>query len=333
MTHDPPQAGPLAMGIDIGGTVLRLALLDQAGSIVATERTATDVEGGPAAVIEQIEGLIGTLDPALRDTVIGAGAGVPGPLDAERGLVHIAPALKGWVDVPFAADLGARLGLPVRIENDAHAAALGEWRFGAGRGLNHLVYVTVSTGIGGGAIVDGSLLRGANGLAALFGHMTVVENSPPCFCGAIGCWEAVASGSAMGWLATSGLARVPTSRIAALARGGPVTARHVFEASGMGDDLARSLVAQEAAYLARGFVNLLHLFSPDAIIVGGGVSRSLSVMSADIAAHVARRALPPYRNVPILEAALGDMSGVVGAASLVPLPDGRAHPGEGQDRP
>lgn len=327
MTGDAPQAGPLAMGIDIGGTELRVALMDDTGSIVATERTATDAEGGPAAVIGQIEVLVGTLDPALRDTVIGAGVGVPGPLDAERGLVHIAPALKGWVDVPFAADLGARLGLPVRIENDAHAAALGEWRFGAGRGLRHLVYVTVSTGIGGGVIVDGSLLRGANGLAALFGHMTVVEDSPPCFCGAIGCWEAVASGSAMGWLATAALARVPTSRIGALAGGGPVTARHVFEARGMGDDLARSLVAQEAEYLARGFVNLLHLFSPEAVIVGGGVSRSLSVMSADIAAHVARRALPPYRDVPILEAALGDLSGVVGAASLVRLPGASAHAG------
>lgn len=312
------------MGVDIGGTELRVALLDRTGRVVAAEQTATDVEGGPAAVIGQVEAIMGRLDPALREAVSGAGVGVPGPLDAERGFVHIAPALKNWVDVPFAADLGARLGVPVRIENDAHAAALGEWRFGAGRGLDHLVYVTVSTGIGGGVVVDGSLLRGANGLAALFGHMTVVADSPPCFCGAIGCWEAVASGSAMGWLATAALARAPASTIGDLARGGPVTARHVFEAAETGDDLARTLVAREAEYLARGFVNLLHLFSPQAVIVGGGVSRALSVMAADIAAHVARRALPPYRTVPIVKAALGDMSGVVGAASLVALPSASA---------
>lgn len=314
-----PAAGPFAMGVDIGGTELRVAVLDREGDIVLVRRTATHATGGPHAVIDQIATLADTIDAAMRGAILGVGVGVPGPLDAERGHVHVAPALKGWVDVPLASDLGAVLGLPVHLENDAHAAALGEWRFGAGRGLKHMVYVTVSTGIGGGVIANGSLLRGANGLAGLFGHMAITESSPPCFCGNIGCWEAVASGSAMGWLATDALARFPKSRIAVLAGGGPVTARHVFEAAASGDDLGRSLLDREAEYLACGFVNLLHLFSPEAIVVGGGVGRRLSEMSAAITTHVTQRALPPYRGVPILEAALGDMSGVIGAASLVAL--------------
>ena len=321
MSSASPAAGPLAMGVDIGGTELRIALLDREGDLVLARRVSTDATGGPGAVIDQIATLADTIEPAMRAAIVGVGVGVPGPLDAERGHVHVAPALKGWVDVPLGSDLAAVLGVPVRLENDGHAAALGEWRFGAGRGLRHLVYVTVSTGIGGGVIADGSLLRGANGLAALFGHMTITEASPPCFCGNIGCWEAVASGSAMGWLATDALARYPESRIASLANGGPVTARHVFEAAVSGDGLGRRLVDREAEYLACGFVNLIHLFSPEAVIVGGGVGRRLPDMSAAIATQVARRALAPYRAVPIIEAALGDMSGVIGAASLVALKD------------
>lgn len=328
MTNTSIAAGPLSMGVDIGGTELRVAVLDLEGNVVLFRRAATHAAGGPRAVIDQIATLADEIEPATRDAIVGVGVGVPGPLDAERGHVHVAPALKDWVDVPLASDLGAVLGLPVRLENDAHAAALGEWRFGAGRGLNHMVYVTVSTGIGGGVIVDGSLLRGANGLATLFGHMAVTENSPPCFCGNIGCWEAVASGSAMGWLATAALARHPESRIAALAGGGPVTARHVFEAAASGDELGRNLVNREAEYLACGFVNLIHLFSPEAIVVGGGVGRRLSDMAAAITTHVTQRALPPYRGIPILEAALGDMSGVIGAASLVALTNNNLPTGE-----
>ncbi len=313
------RSEPLALGVDIGGTEIRLALLDGAGEIVTFRRTPTDADGGPAAVIRQITGLFETLDPADRDAVVGVGAGVPGPLDAERGLVYVAPALKGWADVPFAADLALAISRPVHIENDAHAAALGEWRFGAGREARHMVYVTVSTGIGGGVIADGRLLRGANGLATLFGHMTVAETSHPCFCGAIGCWEAVASGSAMAWLAADEIARAPGSALAEAARAGAVTALTVFQAAAAGDEAAVGLVAREAEYLARGIVNLLHLFSPEMIVMGGGVCRNLPMMAEAIGAHVQSRALPPYRHVPIVAAALGDMSGVVGAASLVAL--------------
>jgi glucokinase len=189
-----------------------------------------------------------------------------------------------------------------------------------------MCYVTVSTGIGGGVVADGALFQGRGGLAAQFGHMAIVEDSPRCFCGAVGCWEAVASGSAMGWLAAAALRGEPGSLIAALAAGAPaVTARHVAEAAARGDPLALRLMRQEARHLATGFVNLLHLFSPELIVVGGGVARSLGLMRADIEAAMRERAMPAYRSVPVVAAALADHAGVVGAATLA-LPAAAAPP-------
>lgn len=310
------SGGACAIGVDIGGTELKAALVAADGRVLAAERVPTDAAGGPEAVVYQIEALAGALRRGAGP-VAGVGVGAPGPCDAAGGIVHVAPALPGWVDVPLAAMLESRLGAPVLIENDANAAALGEWRFGAGRGARDLCYVTVSTGIGGGVIAGGALLQGRGGLAAQFGHMTVVEDSPRCFCGAVGCWEAVASGSAMGWLATAALAEEPGSLIAALAAGRrAVTARHVAEAAGRGDPLALRLMRDEARHLAVGFVNLLHLFSPEMIVVGGGVMRSLGLMRADIEAAIRARAMPAYRAVPVVEAGLGEHSGMVGAAAL-----------------
>ena len=306
------------LAVDLGGTDLRAAVVDESGSLLSFAATETASVGGPAIVIEQIVRLVGEVRAqAGEPTISGLGVGAPGPLDPIAGVAIAPPTLTGWHDVPLASLLEARLRLPVRLENDANAAALGEWRFGAGRGTQSMVFVTVSTGIGGGVIADGHLLRGRRGLAGEIGHMTIAEGTERCFCGARGCWEAMASGSALGWRGTERAQAPDGARLRALAEPGPVTAGHVGEAAREGDPLALSLLDDEAYWLGVGFVNLLHLYSPERLIVGGGVSACLDLMAKTIARTVDERAMSAYCDVPIVAAALGRNAGLVGAASLV----------------
>jgi glucokinase len=292
-----------AIGIDLGGTELRAAVVSAAGHVLAHARTETAAMAGPDAVIGQMAALVGQIAGDLR--IIGVGIGSPGPLDAAAGVVVHAPTLRGWNDVPLAQLAAARLGLPVRIDNDANVAALAEWRFGAGRGLRHMVYVTVSTGIGGGVIIDGRLLHGRGSLAGEIGHMAITEAPIACACGGLGCWEALASGTALG------------QRASALGAFGSVTARDVARLAAAGNATAAGLLAEEGRYLGMGFANLLHLYAPEMIVVGGGVSESLPAMRAEIEAVIRRRAMPAYRDVPVVAAALGQQAGVIGAALLV----------------
>ncbi len=303
----------LALGIDLGGTELRAALVTRAGALVARRQVATNARGGPEAVVAQMAGLVASLRDERPDaSVAGIGVASPGPLDGDRGVVIFAPTLDGWHDVPLPAMLTRNTGLPARLENDANAAALGEWRAGAGRGLRHMVYVTVSTGIGGGIVADGQLLRGRHGMAGEVGHMTLRDESAPCVCGGRGCFEALASGSALG-----AAARAAIDGGAATAMAGRVTARQVTEAARGGDALALRLLRDEAALLGRGFASLLHLFSPELVVVGGGVSEAFDLMRDDIVRAMRASAMPAYRDVAVVRAALGLDAGLVGAASLV----------------
>jgi glucokinase len=279
-----------AIGIDLGGTELRAAIVSADGRVLAHARTETAAMAGPDAVIGQMAALVGQIAAAHR--IVGVGIGSPGPLDAAAGMVVHAPTLRGWNDVPLARLAAARLGLPVRIDNDANVAALAEWRFGAGRGLRHIVYVTVSTGIGGG-------------VAGEIGHMAITEAPIACACGGLGCWEALASGTALGQRATE------------MGGFGRVTARDVARLAAAGDATAAGLLAEEARYLGIGFVNLLHLYAPEMIVVGGGVSDCLPAMRAEIERVIHRRAMPAYRDVPVVAAALGRQAGVIGAALLM----------------
>ncbi|MCW6507003.1 ROK family protein [Lichenifustis flavocetrariae] len=308
-----------ALAVDLGGTELRAALVDETGRVQALAKTATDSAGGPDAVITQISALIdrvmaeiGLLRP------LGLGIAAPGPLDPVAGIALAPPTLQGWHDVPLTALLQDRIGLPVRLENDANAAALGEWRFGAGRGTQNMVFVTVSTGIGGGVIADGRLLHGWRGLAAEVGHMTIALGSDKSvFGGATGAWEALASGTALGIEATRSMGAAEGARLRALAGWGPASSRHVVLAAREGDALATALLHREAHLLGVGFVNLMHLYAPERIVVGGGLGTALDLMDGEIARTVQTRALAPYRTTPIVPAALGHEAGLVGAASLI----------------
>jgi glucokinase len=305
----------LALGIDLGGTQLRVALVDACGSIVRRAAAATDL-AGPAAVIGQIRRLYGEVRAGEDSSgVTAVGVSAPGPLDSETGTIIAIPTLPGWDDFPLTAALAEEFGLPVVVENDGIAAANGEWRFGAARGLSHFVYVTVSTGIGGGIAVDGRLLHGRRGLAGHVGHMIVRPGGPVCSCGAHGCFEALASGSALTRAAREAAAAQPEGLLAKLPADA-ITGRDVVNAARQGDALALSLLEREAEWLGLGFASLAHLYSPEMIVMGGGVSQAFDLLQDGIAASFRASAMPPFRSVRIVPARLGDNAGLAGAAAL-----------------
>ncbi|WP_274630499.1 ROK family protein [Arvimicrobium flavum] len=307
---------PLAIGLDLGGTQLRAALVSRSGEVLKRTAVATAASAGPEAVVGQLAEVAREIAEGVAlAEIAGVGISAPGPLDAVNGRIIWAPTLAGFRDVPIAALLAQRLGLPVRLENDGIAAALGEWRFGAGRALSNLAYVTVSTGIGGGVVCDGRVLRGRRGMAGHVGHMTIVEDGDICSCGNSGCWEAYASGTAF-----TRRARLRATDAADTLLGEDmeaIDARRVFEAAARGDPLAGELVAEEADYLGIGIANLLHLYSPDIVIIGGGMANGFGEMQEGIARRVQRSAMPAFRDVPVVRAELGDNSGLIGAAAMV----------------
>lgn len=306
----------MALGFDLGGTQVRAALVAE-GRILHRAALLTDVAGGPDAVMRQCL--------ALRDEVCGiagdgalvaAGIAAPGPLDSTAGIVLSIPTLPGWEGFPLRERLAQALDLPVTVENDGIAAAYGEWRHGAGTGLANLVYVTVSTGIGGGVVADNRLLRGHRGMAGHVGHARVSLDGPRCACGTIGCFEALASGTALGRRAREALVAAGSGFLAEAAAHGPVTARHVVEGARLADPTCLSLVQEEARLLGIGFVSLAHLYSPERIIVGGGVAQAFDLMSGTIHAIIRRDALLPFKDITVIPARLGDNCGLLGIAEL-----------------
>lgn len=304
------------IAVDLGGTYLRAALVCADGRILARQRVPTLVEEGPDAVIGRIVSLIEQMRAALppEGRLLGVGVGAPGPLDPVTGIVYSPPNMPGWDRIPLRDRLAAATGLPVELGNDANAAALGEWRFGGGRGCRHMVYVTVSTGIGGGVITDGRLLLGRLGAGGELGFMFLDAER-----GAV--WEDLASGTALGRAAAAAMPSHPESLLHRRATPDTVTGADVAAAAAEGDALANALLAREAYWLGLGFASILHLFSPEVLIVGGGVilnNPSLLDQARTIAyAHVK---VDLYRDVPILAATLGDNAGLLGAAALALTP-------------
>ena len=297
MTMGPP----LALGIDLGGTQLRVAAIDAMGHVARRVAVPTDVAGGPVAIVGQMLRLAEEAIGDDRQRVVAAGVSAPGPLDSETGTIIDMPTLPGWKDYPLRRVIGENLSMPVILENDGIAAAFGEWKYGAGRGLSHFVYVTVSTGIGGGVVADGRLLRGWRGMAGHVGHMMIAQDGPRCSCGGTGCFEALASGTAFN---------------AAARAAGYGDAKAAVQAARNGDPLAGAVVAREADLLGYGFASLLCLYSPQRLIVGGGVSQALDVMAPRIHDRIRRLAMPPFCEIDIVAAELGDNAGLAGAAGL-----------------
>ena len=303
------------IAVDIGGTQVRVALFRD-DRLHQRAALPTDVRGGPSGVMDQIDALIEQV--AAKDdrkTITGIGLSLAGPIDTESAVVTRIPTLPGWDGLPVAQALSERTGLPARVENDGIAATLGEWRYGAGRGVSNIVYLTVSTGIGGGAVVDGRLLHGRKGIAGHLGHMRMAQEGSTCSCGTVGCFEALASGSALSQRAAA--TADMSDHLAGIAQSRAVDARDVFEGARAGDSHCLHLVAEEAMYLGQGVTSIIHIFSPDRVVMGGGVSNAFDQLEPGIHDVIRRDAMPPFRTVPIVKSALGDDSGLFGAARLV----------------
>ena len=307
-------APPVTIGIDLGGTQVRAGLVRD-GTVLARAARPTDTAGGPQGVLAQIDTLITEIEAGADVTPVGIGVCAPGPLDSLTGVVIDIPTLPGWQNFPVRDAIGDRYGLPAVLENDGIAAAFGEWRFGAGREVQNLIYVTVSTGIGGGVIADGRLLRGRRGMAGHVGHLRLAPDGPRCPCGGAGCFEACASGSALGRRARDA-AVLSGGFLAEAAKRERVEARHVVAGARAGDPTCRALLGEEADYLAQGFISLVHLFSPELIVLGGGVSQAFDLIGDRIVAGVREGVMPAFRDVRIVAAALGDNCGLIGAAAL-----------------
>lgn len=307
-----------AIGIDIGGTKIAGAVVTADGSIIARNTIATDADA-PNAIATGMVKLARELR-AGAPSVCAVGVGAAGLVDSKRGVVLGAPNL-AYRDLAITGLLTARLGLPAFADNDANAAAWGEARFGAGRGHGDQIMVTVGTGIGGGLILDGAVYRGAHGIGAEVGHMVVLPGGPPCACGVRGCFEQLASGTAIGRRARERADEPGASAVLARAGGDrdAITGEHVGEAALAGDAFAREIVAEAGRWLGIGLASLVNILDPAIVVAGGGVVAGtgdllLEPARAAMAEHTTLRDLRPA--VQLVPAALGNDAGVVGAADL-----------------
>ncbi|MCL5998844.1 MAG: ROK family protein [Chloroflexi bacterium] len=306
------------IAVDLGGTNIRAALCNREGQILKRVKQSTIAPEGPDAVIGRIVASIRAVMPQPGTAVKAAAVASPGPLNPYTGVVMYAPNLPGWSDVPLRAILRQQLQLPVEMGNDANLAALGEQRWGAARGVANMAYITLSTGIGAGVILNNQLLLGLNGLATEVGHTVMDINAGWTHAGVPGSFEGLASGPAIGRLAQHKLHQGHASRMLELAGGdiSAVSAREVSEAAHQGDPLALEIVAHVARVIGLGFVNVFHLFDPAMIVVGGSVSLIGELLFEPIRQTVQQYVMPPYRGRPIVRAQLGDDSGLMGAAAL-----------------
>ena len=302
------------VGVDLGGTKC-LAVALEAGTVVDECRVPTPV--GETALLDALAEVATSVRGGAE--VLGVGVGVPGLVD-RAGVLRFAPNLPGVVDLDIKAELERRLDVPVRVDNDATCAAWGERQAGAAQGYDDVVLVTLGTGIGGGIVAGGALLRGANGFAGEIGHMVVDPNGPECPCGQRGCWERFASGGGLGRLGQRAAAEGRAAHVLALAGGDPALVRgeHVTAAAAEGDVEARAILADLGWWVALGLANLANAFDPRAFVLGGGL-----IEAGDLLLGPVRTAFwelltgASHRPaIAVVAATLGEHAGAIGAACL-----------------
>ncbi len=311
---------PWSIGVDLGGTKLEVAQIDAQGRVRQRLRKATNVKGGPAAIIEDIIGYVWTLREAAEIPPVGVGVGVAGQVEKGSGKVIFAPNLE-WREVPLQAELQRTMGLPVIVTNDVRAATWGEWPHGAGQRCDDLLCMFVGTGVGGGVVSGGHMLAGCNNTAGEVGHITVDMNGPPCTCGNRGCLEALAGGWAISRLARESVAADPEEgRIMLEMAGGRIEDINVAtlaRAVRGGDPMARRLIDQAADALIAGATTLINAFNPCRLILGGGVITGIPELIGRIDTGVRKQALAAAcTSLVVLPAGLRTDAGVIGAAAL-----------------
>jgi glucokinase len=308
-----------AVGVDVGGTKIAAGVVTPGGRVLAEARYPTPHSSG-----KLLETMIRAIKEVMEGQDVGGVClGVPGFILAQENKVVFSPNLHAVEGISLKERVGVELGVPLTVENDASAAAWGEFRFGSGSEVDHLVFLTLGTGIGGGVISHGVLLRGAQGSGGELGHVTVHATGPRCACGNRGCLEALASGTSIGRRARGAAIENPDSALGRIASRRRLLGEDVTELARKGDRMALSVLEETGRWLGIGLAGYVNIFNPEVVAVGGGVMEAGDLILASARREVRLRARPPSRDVAEVQVAtLGPQSGVLGAAALARGEDG-----------
>ena len=307
------------IGVDLGGTNVKTAIVSEDKKIIAKESRPTQAEEGPVAIMDLMAQCVTDLMGANgldMSQALAAGFGAPGPMNWQTGIVFEPPNLPGWKNVPLAEEMQKRLQIPCDVDNDANVACYGEYWLGAGQGAESIVVFTLGTGVGGGIVVFGQLLRGIDGTAGELGHITVQRDGRLCGCGSRGCLEAYASVTGMKRTAMDGWDGADTS-LRELCGGDPeaLTGELIFKAAKAGDRYARHVFQETAIWLGLGAASMVNALNPERIVLCGGMIAAGDMLFDTVRKTVAENAFEvPARRCEILPAGLGSDSGVIGCA-------------------
>ena len=312
------------IGIDVGGTNVKIALVDDNGKIIYSNSVPTYAKMGYEYTVNNIKQAIKDLMKETNTTpsdIEGIGFDFPGQVDCKTGVVKLAPNIPGWVNVPIAQMIEDEFHIPTRIDNDVRCAALGELKFGAGRGCENFICITVGTGIGSGIVINGKVVRGATNAAGELGHIKLQMNGGPiCGCGDTGCLEAFASGPAIVAMAQEYIkgGKSTKFREMAAAEGGEITPYMVAKAAEEGDPVAKRIFEIVGEYIGIGLTSVINLLNPERVIIGGGIAESGELLLGPIRKTIKERAMVVAGNaVEIVPAQLGNSAGVIGASMLI----------------
>ena len=308
----------VVLAVDLGGTNIRVAVVDAGGNLMHRSHTATLAQEGPEAVIRRIGQVVEAVaGEAGLDKDVPVGVASPGPLNPRKGMVHYTPNLPGWRDVPLVDMLERQIDRRITLANDGNCATLGEARYGSAKGVQNLIYLALGTGIGGGIISEGVLIDGKNGLGPEVGHLTIALDGPRCTCGSIGCVEAFASGWAIQREAEAVATTADGDVMRKLAGDGRIHAGIVAEAAQQGDLAAQLVLERAGRALGAAMGAFVNLFDPEMIVIGGGVAAL-----GELLIGPARRAMPAHcfidmrKEMEIAYSSLGGDTGLYGAAAL-----------------
>jgi glucokinase len=317
-----------AIGVDLGGTNLRIAAVDREGKLLEKITTGTQVARGRDFVIGEMCAAIREVAAKFKRPLAGIGIGVPGIIDLESGMLHESPNLPGWEDYPVRDEIERRLKARVVLENDANAAALGEQWLGAARDYDSMAMLTLGTGVGGGLVLEGKIWHGMSGMVAELGHITVLPDGPPCACGSRGCLEQFASATAIKRMAVEAIASGNAPELArAMKEDAEFSARMVFQMAAQGDVAAKEIFVRVGWALGIALAGLVNIFNLPMYVIGGGVSGAWEAFAPAMMDEVRRRSFvyratapdlkaPAKKQTMITRAVLGSDAGLYGAARL-----------------
>ena len=309
------------IGVDVGGTNVKLALVDMNGKIVYSITTPTRADLGYEHSIANIQNAIEELMKETntnKDVIEAIGFGFPGQIDYKEGVVRLLPNMPGWVEIPVAKIMQDKFGIQTKLDNDVRVATLGELKYGAGKGCQNLVCITVGTGIGSGLVFNGKLIRGANNAAGEIGHIKLtMGDGPICGCGDYGCFEAYASGPAIVAEAKEYIKGGKSSKFKELATE-ELSPYIVAQAALQGDVVAKRIFSKMGEIIGLGLTSVINLLNPEKVIIGGGVADAGDILFNPIRETISKRAMPIQgSNVKIVPAELGNTAGVIGASLLI----------------